>query len=202
MRSLPGIVEVTASYEQGTAVVVYDAAQVTPEQMAEAIRSATYYQVGEPVVGTPVPRAPGNGVRPAANSTAVILVRGMTDNRAASEVLAAMGRPEAIADASVDLAASSVTVQYDGQHVSAETLVAVIDQGTPYEAELVSKSEGVEDATAPARTGDGSTGPNYALWISIGVGGAIVVASGAAFASRRLLGSKPTRAARRRARRR
>lgn len=196
MRRLPGIISVKASYRQGNAVVEYDPAQVTPPEMVEAITSATYYQVGEPVVGTPFAQEQETG-GPEGNSTAVIFVEGMADDRAASQVLAAMGRPEAIAAASVDLAAGTVTVKYDSSKVSAETLVSAIDQGTPYRASLVSKTE--EDTGAPGE------GTDYAPYVLIGITALFAAGLGwygFSWGRRRLARAAPSRATRRRERRR
>lgn len=166
VRSLPGVVSVKASYKLGNAVVQYDPSRVTPEAMIRAITDATYYRVGKPIIGAAAAPSAADE-RPRANSSAVIRVEGMTDDRAASQVLAAMARPEAIADASVNLAAGTVTVKYDGTKVSAETLVGAIDQGTPFRASLVQKQE--------SEHGGSQGGASYLLWWSAGAAGLIAL---------------------------
>lgn len=186
MRRLPGIIEVKASYREGKVVVRYDPALASPAEMADAITAATYYTVGEPVTGGEFPGAE----EVVAGATAVIRVEGMTDERTASLVLQAMGAGLAIADASVDLAQSTLTVTYDPGQVSVVTLIDAIKRGTGLEATLAAASEEGHDG-----------GVDYTPYIVIGIA-ALFAASlgwyGFSWSRRRLARAGSSRGARRR----
>lgn len=44
LRSQPGVLEADASFRTGRAVVLYDPEKVTPEEIAEAINTRTFYR--------------------------------------------------------------------------------------------------------------------------------------------------------------
>lgn len=190
MRRLPGVFEAKASYRQGKVVVRYDPALVSPANMADAITSATYYAVGQPVIGGQLP-----GTEKATKgATAVIRVEGMTDERTASRVTQAMGAVgPAILAVSLDTAQSTLTVTYDDKQVSAQALVDAVERGSGRESSLVSSTV--------AQT-HGGTG--YTLFVLIGIS-ALFAASlgwyGFSWGRRRLARQAASRAARRRERR-
>ena len=145
MSGLPGIIESKASYREGSVVVQYDPAAVTPAEIADVIAAETYYTVGEPIAGGDL----GGGASSAAGgATAIIRVEGMTDERTATLVTQAVGAvgpaillpgaEPAILDVALDTAQSTLTVTYDADQVSAQELVDAIQQGTGFQASLIS----------------------------------------------------------------
>ena len=163
VRTLDGVVAAEASYRQGTVVVEFDPAKVTPDQIAGAINTQTYYRatgVVEDAAGAA--DASEEGLSAAQTAIAVIQVEGMTDDRAASEVTSAMGAEGAITDVSVDLPASTLTVEYDPTVATAKSFVLAIDTGTSYSATVLSTTTEAEaEAGAAARTFDYA---KYAIW--------------------------------------
>ncbi len=162
VRTLDGVVAAEASYREGTVVVEYEPAKVTPDQIAGAINTQTYYRatgVVEDAAGAA--DASEEGLSAAQTAIVVIQVEGMTDDRAASEVTSAMGAEGAITDVSVDLPASTLTVEYDPTVAMAESFVVAIDTGTSYSATMLSTTEAEAEAGAAARTFDYA---KYAIW--------------------------------------
>ncbi len=194
MRRLPGIFEAKASYREGKVVVRYDPTVVSPDNMANAITSATYYTVGKPVLGGELP-----GARETAKgATAVIRVEGMSDERTASRVTQAMGAVgPAVFAVSLDTAQSTLTATYDDKQVSAQALVDAVKRGTGLESSLVSSTF--------AQTEPGG-GTDYTPYILIGIAAVFAVALswyGFSWSRRRLArAAAPSRAARRRQQRR
>lgn len=164
MRSLPGIVNVDASYRQSEAVAEYDPEKVSPEQIAQAINGRTYYRAAVLSVGEG-PFAPlnGTGARPERTASATILVEGMTDDLSASQVLAAMGSP-GITDVTVDTSRSQLTIEFDSSRVNASWFVNIINNTTPFRASLV-------EVTEPSGDGGGLN----AVWFAAGAAGAVGV---------------------------
>ncbi len=172
MSGLPGIIEAKASYRERNVIVQYDPAVVTPAEMADAIASETYYTVGDPIAGGELS---ADGSMTAVGSTAVIQVEGMTDERAATAVtqaLGAVGPPvllpgtePAILDVVSNLAESTLTVTYSAEQVSPQELVDAVQQGTGFEATLVS--------TAGA---GGGGGVDYTPYVVLGIAGLFVAA--------------------------
>ncbi len=165
MRSQEGVIEVDASYREGKAMAEFDPALVTAERIADAINTRTYYRASVLSVEEG-PFAPfgGEEAQPKRTATATIFVQGMTDDRAASQVLAAMGNP-AVTDVSVDTGRSQLAVVYDPSRVAPSFFVSAINNQTPFRASL-SESSG-------SGTGGGGVTP---LWL-IGGGSAIVGAA-------------------------
>jgi copper chaperone CopZ len=187
--TLDGVVTADASYRRGTVVVEYDPDKLTPDQIAGAINTQTYYRAtgvvedGEDAGGV----AASVGVEeegPAAGelATAVIRVEGMTDDLAAGEVMTAMGAGEAITDVSVDLSASTLTVEYDPAVTRAESLLLAIDTGTSYSATVLSTTEAEAEAGAVAKSFDYA---KYAVWSIVGLFVAALTWSGVAWGRRR-----------------
>ena len=201
MSELPGISEVKASYREGSVVVQYDPAAVTPVEIAGAIAAETYYTVGEPVVGGEL----AGGEEAAKGATLVIRVEGMTDERTASLVTQAIGdvgpaillpgAEPAIRAVSLDTAQSRLTVTYDAEQVSPQELVDAVQRETGFQASLISTT-GVG--------GDG--GVDYTPYLVLGIAALFVAAlawPGISWARRRLArATAPSRATRRRAGRR
>jgi copper chaperone CopZ len=201
VSGLPGIIESQASYREGSVVVQYDPAAVTPAEIADVIAAETYYTVGQPIAGGEL----GGGASQAAvGSTAVIEVEGMTNERIATLVTQAVGTAGApilppgtepvIRDVSPDTAQSTLTVTYDSELVSAQELVDAIQEGTEFQASLIS--------TASAG-GDG--GVDYTPYVVLSIAGLFVAAlawPGISWGRRQLArAAVPSRAQRRRARR-
>lgn len=201
VSGLPGIIEAKASYPKGIIVVQYDPAAVTPAEIADVIVTETYFTVGEPVAGGDLGE---DGNSAAGGSTAVIKVEGMTDERTASLVTQAVGgagpavllpgTEPAIRDVSLDTTQSTLTVTYDPEQVSAQELVDAVQQGTEFQASLVSTT----------RAGGGG-GVDYTPYIVLGIAGlfATAVAWPAVLWGRRRLAraGDSSRAAQRRRRR-
>lgn len=162
VRTLDGVVAAEASYRQGTVVVEYESATVTSDQIAGAINTQTYYRATGVVEGGEG-AADASAEAPSASqtATAIIQVEGMTDDLAASEVMSAMGAEAAITDVSVDLPASTLTVEYDPTVARAESFVLAIDTGTSYSGTVLSTTEAQEEAGAAARSFDYA---KYAVW--------------------------------------
>ena len=164
--------EAKASYRAGSVVVEYDPAAVTPAQIADVIVAETYYTVGEPVVGG---EFAADGGRTNSGATAVIQVAGMTDERTATLVTQAVGAvgpavslpgvEPAIRDVSLDTAQSTLTVAYDSEQVSAQELVEAIQQGTEFQASLISTT---------SAGGDG--GVDYTPYVVLGIAALFVAA--------------------------
>jgi len=172
VSGLPGIIEARASYPKRSVVVRYDPAVVTPAEIAGVIVTGTYFTVGEPVAGGELSE---DGSIAVAGSTAVIKVEGMTDDRTASLVTQAVGgvgppvllpgTEPAIRDVSLDTAQSTLTVTFDSEQVSAEELVDAVQQGTEFQATLVSTA-GV----------GGGGGTDYTPYVVIAIAGLFVAA--------------------------
>ena len=162
VRTLDGVVAAEASYRQGTVMVEYEPAKVTPDQIAGAINTQTYYRATGAVEDAAGPAdAPEEGLSAALTAIAVIRVEGMTDDRSASDVMASMGAEGAIIDVSVDLPASTLTVEYDPTVATAKSFVLAIDTGTSYSATVLSTTTDAAEAGAAARTFDYA---KYAIW--------------------------------------
>ena len=191
MSELPGISEVKASYREGSVVVQYDPAVVTPVEIAGAIAAETYYTVGEPVVGGEL----AGGEEAAKGSTVVIRVEGMTDERTASLVTQAIGDVgPAISAVSLNAAESSLTIVYDPEQVSAEDFVDAINGRTEYQASLISTT---------SVGGDG--GVDYTPYVVLGIAGLFAAAlawPAVSWGRRQLVRAGPSRAGRRRTGRR
>lgn len=166
MRRLPGVLEAKASYRKGNVVVRYDPALVSPDNMANAITSATYYTVGKPVLGGELSGAKET----AKGATAVIRVEGMSHERSASRVTQAMGAVgPAVLAVSLDTAQSTLTATYDDKQVSAQALVDAVKRGTGLEAALVSST------FAQAEPGSGT---DYTPYVLMGIAAVFAVALG------------------------
>lgn len=130
-----------ASYREGKAVAEYHQGQVSAEQIAQVINEKTYYRatvmsVREGEFSPPTAeKVPGN-----VTASATIVVEGMTDDRAASEVVAAIGNP-AITDVSVDTKRSQLTIVFDPSRVTASWFANIINNKTPFKASLVQAAE-------------------------------------------------------------
>ena len=190
MRRLPGIIEAKASYREGKVVVKYDPAAVSPAQMADAITNATYYTVGKPVSGGEL-----KGTEKAAQgATAVILVEGMTDDKATSLVTQTMGAVgPGVGEVSLNVPGSTLKVVFDPQRISAQTLADAINRGTGYQASVLS-------------SGEPGGGTDYTPYILFGISAMFAAAlawTAVAWSRRRLAGahSPESRAARRRGQR-
>jgi copper chaperone CopZ len=156
------VVAAEASYRQGNVVTEYEPAKVTPDQIAGAINAQTYYRATGIVVGGGVGAGSVEDETSAGQTaTAVIRVEGMTDDLVASEVLSAMGGEGAITDASVDLSASTLTVEFDPAKTQAGLLELAINGYTPYPATVLSTTEAEAAAGAAAKTFDVV---KYAVW--------------------------------------
>jgi len=171
VSGLPGIIEAKASYQQGSVVVQYDPAAVTPAEIADVIVTETYFSVGEPIAGGDLSE---DGSIAVAGSTAVIKVEGMTDDRTASLVTQAVGgvamvrlpgMEPAIRDVSLDTAQSTLTVVYDSEQVSAQELVAAVNRDTDFRASLVSTTGA-----------GGGGGVDYTPYIVLGIATLFVAA--------------------------
>ena len=172
MSGLPGIIEAKASYRERNVIVQYDPAVVTPAEMADAIASETYYTVGEPIAGGEL-SADGSG--PVAGSRVVIQVDGMTDERTAilgtqavgeaAPAVSLPGMAPAILAVVSDTAESTLTVTYSAEQVSPQELVDAVQQGTGFEATLVS--------TVGA---GGGGGVDYTPYVVLGIAGLFVAA--------------------------
>jgi len=162
VRTLGGIVTAEASYRQGTVVVEYEPAKVTPDQIAGAIDTQTYYRTAGVAEDGGAGAGNDDGDASAGQTaTAVIRVEGMTDDLAASEVMSAMGGEGAITDASVDLSTSTLTVEFDPTKTKAGFLELAINGYTSYPATVLSTTEAEAGAGAAARTFDVA---KYAVW--------------------------------------
>ena len=198
MDRLPGIIQSKASYREGNAVVEYDPAQVTPDEMVNAINEETYYRAGQPVPGGEIT---GGGSQTAGGSTALIQVEGMTDERAAALVTQALGTvgppvllpgaEPAIFDVSLVTSQRALTVTYDPDQVSAEELVDAIQEGTGFETSLIST------------TSAGGGGVDSTPYVVLGIAGLFAAAlawPAVSWGRRRLArATAPSRAHRRRA---
>ena len=201
MSGLPGIIEAQASYREGSVVVEYDPTAVTPAEIADVIVAETYYTVGEPVAGGDL----GGGASSAAGgATAIIRVEGMTDERTATLVTQAVGAvgpaillpgaEPAILDVALDMAQSTLRVTYDAEQVSAQKLVDAIQEGTEFQASLISTT-----------SAGGGGGVDYTPYVVLGIAGLFVAAlawPAVSWGRRRLARATPSRATRRRAGRR
>ena len=202
MSGLPGIIEAQASYREGSVVVEYDPTAITPADIADVIVAETYYTVGEPVAGGELA---GGASSVAGGAIAVIEVEGMTNDRIATlvtQAVGAVGPPilppgtePVIRDVSPDTAQSTLTVTYDSKLISAHELVDAIQEGTEFQASLVS---------TPSAGGEGGT--DYTPYIVLGIAGLFAAAlawPGISWGRRQLARTAaPSRAQRRRAGRR
>lgn len=162
VRTLDGVMAAEASYRQGTVVVEYEPAKVTTDQIAGAINTQTYYRAAGVVEGGEgAAGASEQGPSVGQTATAVIQVEGMTDELAASEVMSAMGAEEAITDVSIDLPASTLSVEFDPIKTQAGFLELAINSYTSYRATVLSTTEAEAEAGAAARTFDYA---KYAVW--------------------------------------
>ena len=135
LKNLDGVMSASADRHAQSAWVEYDPAQVTPEQMIQAINSQTYYRASLSVSAQDRPSTKNASGGPAA--TAVIRVAGMTDNKIASQVTQALSL-DGILDGSISLPDSTLTVKYDSSRVSADEIVKTLAQSLPFTVSLVS----------------------------------------------------------------
>ncbi len=202
MRTLDGVVAAEASYRQGTVVVEYEPAKVTPDQIAGAINTQTYYRaVGVVEGGEGAADASAEAPSASQTATAVIQVEGMTDELSASEVMAAMGAEEAITDVSIDLPASTLTVEFDPTKTKAGFLELAINGYTTYRATVLSTTEAEAEAGVAAKSFDYA---KYAVWGIVALVMLGLAWSGFVWGRRRWATSTPplSKAAQRRQRRR
>ena len=202
VRTLGGVVTADASYRQGIVVVEYEPDSLTPDQIAGAIDTQTYYRTtGVVEGGAEVAGASEEGLSVGQGVTAVIQVDGMTDDLAASEVMSSMGAEGAITDAAIDLSASTLTVEYDASKTNAGFLALAITGYTDYSATVLSTTEAQASAGAAAKTFDYA---KYGVWGIAALVAAALAWSGLRWGRRqRAPAAAPlTKAARRRQRRR
>lgn len=142
---LEGVLTVNADFIRGTATVEYDPALVTPQQIVEGINSQTFYRarLEEPNV-----------------ATAILSIPGLTDQAAIDQINAAFDGIEGIRGGTA--APGTLTIEFDPDLVTAEALVAGINDRTSLEATLLSVQR-----PEPAERGVGISPQfffRYGLW--------------------------------------
>ena len=144
LGGLDGVVDANADFVKGLATVSYDPARVTPAQMVEAINSGTFFRA----------RLPEAQV-----ATAIISIPALTDQAAADQLNTAFAGIEGIYGGEV--APGQLTIQFDPDQVTGETLVSRISERTTLTARLESvELPAVEEEPAFSA----QTLIRYAIW--------------------------------------
>ncbi len=137
LKSLDGVVAVSADRRTQSATVEYNPARVTSEQMVQAINSQTYYRA----------RIISENIK-----TVTLRIPGLTDEEKDQEVAGALNNVEGIVGGT--LQAEGVTLTYDRRIISPEQIVELINSRTSLTATVVSQglplTEGA--ATGPIAT--------------------------------------------------
>lgn len=131
LADIPGVVSAKASYEKGEAMVEYDAARVTTEQLKEVVKKVGFKAEAVKVISPETGAATSNVTL----ATAIIQVEGMTCGGCAASVRQALIRREGVTSAEVSLEKKQAVVKYDPAKVKREQLVEAINQ-TGFKAKL------------------------------------------------------------------
>ena len=149
---LEGVVAADADFRTGRAVVTYDPAQTSPEQIVEAFNGQTFYRA----------RVAGGESSAANVGTVVLSIPDLRDQTAAQRVTQAL-QPFQGAIRGGSLEVGRITIEYDPTQVKAEQLVEAIRQGTSYQVTL-------ESLTGPEAQPSGSSGVADLIYTAIGYG--------------------------------
>jgi copper ion binding protein len=132
LADIPGVASAKASYEKSEAIVEYDAARVTTEQLKEVVKKVGFKAEAVKVISPEKTRAVASNVTLA---TANIQVEGMTCGGCAASVRQALIRREGVISAEVSLEKKQAVVKYDPAKVTPKQLVKAIHQ-TGFKAKL------------------------------------------------------------------
>ncbi|MBI3952194.1 MAG: copper ion binding protein [Acidobacteria bacterium] len=132
LADIPGVVRAKASYEKGEAIVEYDAARVTTEQLKEAVNKAAFKAEAVKVISPNQVEA----VEPKSQlATATIRVEGMTCGGCAALVHQVLAKREGVKFVEVNLEKKQAIVKYDPAKVTPKQLAEAINQ-TGFKAKL------------------------------------------------------------------
>jgi len=133
IKGLPGVLSAVANHFTRTAVVVYNPAKVSPEQMAERINSQTYYRAQ---------------VLSAFTKTVALKIPDMGTREAADRVTAALRVAPGIEGGTLNF--ERLDLDYDARKTSPQQIVALIKAGTGFAASV---DLGPQSTSAPRSTG-------------------------------------------------
>jgi len=131
LADIPGVASAKASYENGQAIVEYDAARVTTEQLKEVVKKVGFKAEAVKVISPETGAAASNVTL----ATATIQVEGMTCGGCAASVRQALIRREGVTSAEVSLEKKQAVVKYDPAKVTTKQLAETINQ-TGFKAKL------------------------------------------------------------------
>lgn len=132
LEEIAGVTSATVSYEKGEAIVTYDAARVTTEQLKKAINGIGFKAEAVKILSPEETETMASETKLA---TATIQVEGMTCGACATSVRLALTRQEGVASAKVSLEKKQAVVTYDPTKVTRQQLVEAINQ-TGFKAKL------------------------------------------------------------------
>ena len=125
LADVPGVASAKASYEKGEAIVEYDAARVTTEQLKEVVKKVGFKAEAVKVISPEETQAvASNG----ALATAIIQIEGMTCGGCAASVHQALARREGVKSVVVSLEKKQAIVKYDPLKATPEHLADAINQ--------------------------------------------------------------------------
>lgn len=131
LKEIPGVKSAKASYEKGEAMVEYDAARVTTDQLKEAVNNIGFKAEAVKILIPEKTQATSN----VALATATIQVEGMSCGGCATTVRQALIKLAGVKSAEVSLERKQAVVKYDPAKLTREQLVEAINQ-TGFKAKL------------------------------------------------------------------
>lgn len=131
LADVPGVASAKASYEKGEAIVEYDAARVTTEQLKEVVKKVGFRVEAVKVILPETGAATSNVTL----ATAIIQIEGMTCGGCAASVRQALAKREGVNSVEVSLEEKQAVVIYDPAKVTPEHLADAINQ-TGFKAKL------------------------------------------------------------------
>lgn len=131
LADVPGVASAKASYEKGEAIVEYDAARVTTEQLEEVVKKVGFKAEAVKVISPETETATSNVTL----ATAIIQIEGMTCGGCAASVHEALAEREGVKSVEVSFEKKQAIVKYDPAKVTPGQLAEVINE-TGFKAKL------------------------------------------------------------------
>ena len=144
-NQLPGVLKASASFEEGTAQVTYDASMLNIETLTDAIN-----ETGHPIISSGVSTAPSEEIIPATNNIqwVELKIKGMTCSGCEEHVKHAAKQLPGVLEANASFTKGNAIIKFDPVFASLDQVINAVNE-TGY---MVIDSEFIEEQEIEKQT--------------------------------------------------